>query len=379
MRNIHLNIKILTFFSVLFLFTSFTFAGNDELKEGEISPNPSFTPITKYQDYTQDLSLYDFKEGKVLLVAFVPTLTDKNNYMRVMTDAFETYFAEGLAFNTNNPYSGRRQYDLQVLFVTGDDKATAQNFAISKNINYAIASDADMSILSLFGLDKFKNDNSASVVYIINKENKITYFNSDYKAEGEKLKSVQAELFKLLDIKTEVPDEAYLPVFIGDTAPDFNFGYVTGSGNDIKSQLSSYKDNKKVLLAFYPAPYSYSCAMEVVSLEKYAAEQKLLEELRMNPLENHTDLEILMVSVSNNGILAKWKNDNKLENVKLVSDYDRSISMKYNSFSDFGYNKRTMFLVDKEGRISYIDWDYDVVNDLNPLKDAISLLDTKIN
>jgi len=39
------------------------------------------------------------------------------------------------------------------------------------------------------------------------------------------------------------------------------------------------------------------------------------------------------------------------------------ISMMYNSYSQYGYNKRTIFLVDKEGKISYINWDYKVDED----------------
>ena len=50
-------------------------------------------------------------------------------------------------------------------------------------------------------------------------------------------------------------------------------------------------------------------------------------------------------------------------NVKLVSDDNGEISQMYSSYSQFGYNKRTMFLVDKEGNISYVNWNYQVTDD----------------
>lgn len=113
------------------------------------------------------------------------------------------------------------------------------------------------------------------------------------------------------------------------------------------------------MLAFYPAAFSYSCGAEVTRFDAFAEEQ-LLNKVANSQIGNNTDFEILMVSKSNFYILSKWKNEMDLNNVKLVNDNTGEISMKYSSYNPLGYNKRTIFLIDKSGKISYIDWDYKV-------------------
>ena len=45
---------------------------------------------------------------------------------------------------------------------------------------------------------------------------------------------------------------------------------------------------------------------------------------------------------------------------KLVSDNTGEISAMYSSYNPLGYNNRTLFLINKEGKVSYIDWNYNV-------------------
>ncbi len=238
-----------------------------------------------------------------------------------------------------------------------------------------------MNISNLFGISKWESDKNGSYVYIVDKDNKITYASYDYKGEGEKLKSVQGKLFSMFDLKEDLSSSNvnYTSLLPGEKERDFNFKYITvndnkGAAPETKDGvLSDYIGKKNVLIAFYPAAYSVSCSSEITKFDHFA-EDRLLEKVKNNELKND-DLEILMVSVSNPYILAKWKDDINLNNVKLVSDNDGSISAKYNSFSQLGYNKRTVFLVDKEGNVSYINWDYHVDdNDFALLKDNVAAL-----
>jgi peroxiredoxin len=379
MKTDILNKLGLIFSAFAFFFSLNSYAGN-ELQPGDPSPNPEFTPYMKYVDDAQPTSLYDFKEGKIMLVAFMTTLSGRSNYAKVMTDAFDTYFAEGLAFKTNNDFYSNPEINLNVLVITQDNTETVKNFINNHEMNFYTAPDRNMNLANLFGIKNFESDKAGSYVFIIDKENKIAYSVADFKGEGEKLKSLQAQLYTMLDIKTEMSPDTYLPLMTGDKAWDFEFDYVNGDSylNTENAKLSDYFGKKNVLIAFYPAPYSYSCAAEIVSLDRFAEEKKLLENLRMNagtnPLQNDPELEILMVSVSNNAILVKWKNDSNLQNVKLANDFNGEISAKYNSYDAFGYNKRTMFLVNKEGIVSFIDWDYDVEKDFASLKEEISSL-----
>jgi alkyl hydroperoxide reductase subunit AhpC len=82
--------------------------------------------------------------------------------------------------------------------------------------------------------------------------------------------------------------------------------------------------------------------------------------------------------VSNEGMdmLSNWFENMSFKNVKLISDLNIGISSKYNSFNYFnGYNNRTIFLIDKEGVLRYIDWDYKVIDkDLKQLQEEIMKL-----
>jgi peroxiredoxin len=375
------NRNIFNFLLLLaFIFSAACKADNPGLQVGETIPNPEILPIYKYQtDQQMPVSrLHDYKEDKVLLIAFMPSVTQ--NYSDVMNTAFETYFAEGLSFRTFEKYSYENP-DMQIIVVTPDDKEAIEQYMTGKDLNFTMVSDKSMHISNLFGISKWEWDktNNGSQVYIVDKNNKIVYADYDYKGQGEKLKSVQSELYTMFDLKEEInSSQHYEPLTIGDNARDFNFQYISFNLTEAyvptsEGRLSDYIGKKNVLIAFYPAAYSYSCSAEITKFDHWA-EDRMLEKVQNSQL-NNDDLEILMVSVSNQYILSKWKNDINLNNVKLVSDNNGTISQMYSSFNQLGYNKRTIFLIDKEGKVSYINWDYKVDdNDFALLKDNVMAL-----
>jgi peroxiredoxin len=356
---------------ILFAAGNFQTKANDGLSVGETSPNPVFYALNKYDldQMPRPVRLYDYKQDQVLLIAFMPSISSSNHYANVMTAAFDTYFAEGLAFIKGYDYSSVPS-DLKVLIVAQNDEAEINNYLKKYDLDFDMVSDANLDVSHFFGINKWYSENSGSFVYIVSRDNKIIYVNHDYKGEGEKLKSVQKELFSLYSVTENLFESGteYSPLIPGDMARDFDFEYIylgpvkasltlTENG-----KLSDYTGKKNVLLAFYPAAFSYSCAMELTKFDTFA-EEKMLQNVANSQLVQSDDLEILMVSVSNSYILSKWKNEMELSNVKLVSDNNGEISMKYSSFNPIGYNKRTVFLVDKSGRVSYIDWNYNVDDD----------------
>lgn len=363
--------SIFLYFAIAFL-TAFNLkitAGNDGLTLGETIPNPEFLALSKYDldQMPRPVKLYDYKEGKNLLIALMPDISDKSNYAKVMTTAFDTYFAEGLAFRDNYGYAMGVQ-ELNILVVTNNNEAEVSNYLRKLDLDFEMAADNNMDFANFFGISKWDSQNEGSHVYIVNSENKIVYASHDYKGEGEKLKIIQKELFTLAGITPELSSAEYLPLVTGEEARDFLFSYVNTDkmleNPDIMNDgnLSDYFGKKNVLLAFYPAPYSYSCGMEVARFDSFAEDQ-LLQKVISENMAPGEDLEILMVSLSNSSILKKWKNEMELKNVKLISDNTGEISMKYSSYNLFGYNKRTIFLINKSGKVSYIDWDYKVDDD----------------
>ncbi len=67
-----------------------------------------------------------------------------------------------------------------------------------------------------------------------------------------------------------------------------------------------------------------------------------------------------------------------VKNVKLVSDYTGHISQQYMSYNSLGYNNRTLFIINKNGQISYIDWNYVVdESDFGRVKEHLQLISEK--
>jgi peroxiredoxin len=308
--------------------------------------------------------MHDYKTEKNMLIAFMPNISDKTTYAKVMTTAFDTYFAEGLAFIKGYSYEVSPG-ELKVLIVTQNSEAEVNEYLRKHDLDFDMISDMNLDVSHFFGVHNWNSVNDGSFVYVVNKDNKVTYASYDYKGEGEKLKSVQKELFTLYNIEDNSFNSTteYSPLMPGDKARDFDFEYIytgpptAGLKRTEAGTLSDYIGKKNVLIAFYPAAYSMSCAMEVTRFDTYAEDQ-MIQNVKNSNVAQGDNLEILMVSQSNTYILSKWKNDMGLDNVKLVSDNTGDISMKYSSYNMFGYNKRTLFLIDKSGNVSYIDWDY---------------------
>jgi peroxiredoxin len=357
------------------------FSGNDGLTIGETSPNPEF--LYNNNEVTMQLrgttSLYNYKGDEVLLIAFMPDISTKNNYADVMTSAFETYFSEGLAFTETYSLDAYKE-KLKILVVSNNDESQIREYIQNKNISFDMVSDINMDLAHSFGISSWVSSRDGSFVYIIDKNNKITYADNNYKGEGEKLRAVQKEIFTQLDITDPsggitLNNKILMP---GDNAVDFDFTYVDNKNNSyINSRLSDYFGKKNVVLAFYPAPYSMSCMMEVKKFDSYA-EKETIQNIVNSNLGTDENVEILMVSNSSLNILSKWKDDTKLNNVKLISDLSGGISSGYSSFNPLGYNNRTLFIIDKSGKISYIDWKYEVdETDFSLVKDHLKEISQK--
>ena len=377
---------VFTAFSLI-ITVSFNFnlkAGNDGLNTGETIPNPEIL-IQNSNGLNQvphPVKLHDYKEGKNLLLAFMPDITDKNNYAKIMASAFDTYFAEGLAFSSPFVYIPGEK-NIKVLVITNNTESEVNAFLNGLQIDFDMTADITMDAANYFGINKWNSPSDGSFVYMVNSNNVITYSSHNYKGEGEKLKAVQKELFAVLNAEESTVNSFidYSPLMPGDKSRDFSYSYLDKNYSGISipeymeaGRLSDFKGKKNVILAFYPAPFSMSCSMEVTKFNTFAEEQSV-KNFANSQLSSDENLEIMMISVTNGSILAKWKEEMNLRNLTLVSDFSGEISALYGSYNPLGYNKRTLFLINKEGIISYIDWDYRVdETDFALVKDYLSAL-----
>jgi len=137
------------------------------------------------------------------------------------------------------------------------------------------------------------------------------------------------------------------PLKVGDPAPDFTLRYATRDSVAPDSlRLSSLVGKRNIVLAFYPADWSGGCTKEVCSFR-----------------DNFSQLGALNVDViglSGDYIFShyEWAKFHNLP-FRLASDHNHAVAKRYGTYNEpSGYNRRTVFVVDKQGKLGYIDLAY---------------------
>lgn len=129
---------------------------------------------------------------------------------------------------------------------------------------------------------------------------------------------------------------------IGQKAPDFEL-----PDPDMKMvKLSDYR-GKKTILAFFPAAESPVCTAEMCAL------RDSLDELR--------DYGAQVLGISIDGPFAnKFFTQNRHLNFPVLSDYARKVIKKYGivmnklgPMKDYNAAKRSVFILDEQGRVRY--------------------------
>ncbi|MEP0822050.1 MAG: peroxiredoxin [Ignavibacterium sp.] len=149
----------------------------------------------------------------------------------------------------------------------------------------------------------------------------------------------------------------------GTIAPDFTLPYATrDSVARAPLRLSSIIGGKNIILAFYPADWSPGCTREVCTFRDDFAR---LQEL---------DAEILGISGDYVWSHHAWARHHNLP-FRLLSDRRLEVARLYSSYNDkTDQARRTVFVVDKKGRIAYQDLEYSVADemDFQRLRDALA-------
>ena len=133
---------------------------------------------------------------------------------------------------------------------------------------------------------------------------------------------------------------------VGEAAPDFKLPYATQEKLFMKPEeqmsLSSLR-GKNVILAFYPADWSGGCTAEVCTFRDTFADLG--------------KLNAVVLGISGDYVFShhEWAKHHKLQ-FPLLSDHDHKVARAYDSYmEDYGFNKRTIFLIDKEGIVRYVN------------------------
>jgi len=124
---------------------------------------------------------------------------------------------------------------------------------------------------------------------------------------------------------------------VGDEAPDFELEDQNGK----KVRLSQLRGRKNVLLAFFPFAFSPVCTNELGELKE---KEDVIIKL---------DTNILAASVDSTWTQKAFA---KELNVKfsLLSDFGKKAIPLYGAlYEDKGFAKRTIFVIDKKGKVAY--------------------------
>ncbi|MDG1100679.1 MAG: peroxiredoxin [Saprospiraceae bacterium] len=134
-----------------------------------------------------------------------------------------------------------------------------------------------------------------------------------------------------------------MPIKVGEKAPLFT---LRNSATEEVS-LSDYKEKNLVVL-FFPLAFTGVCTTELCEIRDSIAEY------------NNMNAEVMAISVDSPFTLAKFKEEQGY-NFPLLSDFNKEVSRAYGSlYEDFvldmkGVSKRSVFVVDKEGTIKYVE------------------------
>ncbi len=134
---------------------------------------------------------------------------------------------------------------------------------------------------------------------------------------------------------------------VGDQAPDFTLPSATKDSINFGGvHLSSVVGTSNIVLAFYPADWSGGCTKEMCTMRD-----------NFNVLSK---LGATVFGISGDYVFShrEWAKYHSLQFV-LLSDHDHAVARLYQSYDpQEGYNLRTVFVIDKRGKIAYIDRAY---------------------
>jgi peroxiredoxin len=155
------------------------------------------------------------------------------------------------------------------------------------------------------------------------------------------------------------------PLAVGVSAPDFSLPYATKEEIVWDGiTLSEIIGESLIVLAFYPANWSGGCTRQLC--------------LYRDNFSALSDLNATILAISGDYVYAhhEWAKQQDFP-FKLLSDHLHEVGTLYDSYNpERGFNRRTVFVIDREGKIAYRDMNYSVADetDYNALKAALERL-----
>ena len=140
---------------------------------------------------------------------------------------------------------------------------------------------------------------------------------------------------------------------IQKSAPDFTAQAALPSGEIGTISLSQYKNEKYVVLFFYPFDFTFVCPTEILAFSNHVKEFE------------KRNTQVLGVSIDSHHVHRAWRNtkveDGGIGNIAypLVADVSKDIARSYGVLLEEGMALRGTFLIDRSGIVRH-----STINDL---------------
>ncbi len=129
----------------------------------------------------------------------------------------------------------------------------------------------------------------------------------------------------------------------GDRAPDFSLPYATKDGIGTGAWFGITPNRGKVIvLAFYPKDFTSGCTAELKTFTE-----------RFDDMFGE-GVELVGISADSLETHVRFAQSLDMP-FRLLSDPDQKVSKQWGSAGDNGYNRRTVFVIDKQGKVVYAD------------------------
>jgi peroxiredoxin len=335
--------------------------------------------------------LLEKNQDAMALVVFLP---NDSNYEGMLNLAFSHYFQKMDAFADQSKIT-----PIKKIYIKGPvvDKKIPDDIAdkpgdgprplflhMLEPQKMTLPSDCQLSLptsstlqdklVKQLGISFPKNDNSGASVFLLDQDHIIQWRDDDYQAQGEHLKPLERHIKSIFSVSDPfaVFEKPIKPLTVGDRAPDFRV--------DANTRLSDFK-NKTTLVTFYPAAFSGTlktsggcmmcCSAHIMSLASSQGISEFSSSIRS--LEGKFPVERLAITSSTPKLLEAWQETLRVgQQVRFVNDLDYSAAQAYSSYDhEKAYNRRTVFIVDQQGKIAFIDWDY-ALEDAETVKTALT-------
>lgn len=148
---------------------------------------------------------------------------------------------------------------------------------------------------------------------------------------------------------------------VGDKSPDFTLS----THNEGELNFSWYQGRKNVVLAFYPGDFTPVCSNQIPDYNK------LLDKF------DDYNCQLFAISVDSIACHIAWAKSLGGVAFPLMSDYypHGEVTAKYGVLNNRGYADRSVFLIDKNGIIQFIDYlDFNLLPDNEKLFKEIANL-----